>query len=163
MSALTPLPGEAEIREQIRRVLAAADNYPYEELEPHDYADQASVIADMIRPLIVELGSTRARVAELENALAATGRSLSSFIFDSEDPGADAFAAQWLYRQARPEAADDPFDQPTRFRTEILREAVAKQRKFIDSDEYVSEDWEAAHTVVDLIDPDEAAKAGDPS
>jgi hypothetical protein len=63
-----------------------------------------------------------ARIAELENALAATGRSLSSFIFDSDDPGADALGAQWLYHQAMPQA-DDPFAQPRAFRSSVFTEA----------------------------------------
>jgi hypothetical protein len=62
------------------------------------------------------------RSAELQNALAATGRSLSSFIFDSDDPGADALGAQWLYHQAMPQA-DDPFAQPRAFRSSVLSEA----------------------------------------
>lgn len=63
-----------------------------------------------------------ARIAELENALAAAGRSLSSFIFDSDDPGADALGAQWLYHQAMPQA-DDPFAQPRAFRSSVFTEA----------------------------------------
>jgi hypothetical protein len=62
------------------------------------------------------------RIAELETALAATGRSLSSFIFDSDDPGADALGAQWLYHQAMPQA-DDPFAQPRAFRSSVFSEA----------------------------------------
>jgi hypothetical protein len=64
-----------------------------------------------------------ARIAELETALAATGRSLSSFIFDSDDPGADALGAQWLYHQAMPQA-DDPFAQPRAFRSSVFSEAA---------------------------------------
>jgi hypothetical protein len=64
-----------------------------------------------------------ARIAELENALAATGRSLSSFIFDADDPGADALGAQWLYHQAMPNA-DDPFAQPRAFRSSVFSEAA---------------------------------------
>lgn len=63
-----------------------------------------------------------ARIAELEAALTATGRSLSSFIFDSDDPGADALGAQWLYHQAMPHA-DDPFAQPRAFRSSVFSEA----------------------------------------
>lgn len=63
-----------------------------------------------------------ARIAELEHALAAAGRSLSSFIFDSDDPGADALGAQWLYHQAMPQA-DDPFAQPRAFRSSVFTEA----------------------------------------
>lgn len=63
-----------------------------------------------------------ARIAELESALAAAGRSLSSFIFDSDDPGADALGAQWLYQQAMPHA-DDPFAQPRAFRSSVFSEA----------------------------------------
>lgn len=62
------------------------------------------------------------RVAELEAALVATGRSLSSFIFDADDPGADALGAQWLYHQAMPQAAD-PFAQPRAFRSSVFSEA----------------------------------------
>lgn len=62
------------------------------------------------------------RIVELENALAATGRSLSSFIFDSDDPGADALGAQWFYHQAMPQA-DDPFAQPRAFRSSVFSEA----------------------------------------
>ncbi|GHD70515.1 hypothetical protein GCM10010317_077940 [Streptomyces mirabilis] len=64
------------------------------------------------------------RTVDLENALAATGRSLSSFIFDSTDPGADALGAQWLYHQAMPHA-DDPFAQPRAFRSSVFSEAAA--------------------------------------
>lgn len=63
-----------------------------------------------------------ARIVELENALAAAGRSLSDFIFDSEDPGTAALGAQWLYRQAMPHA-DDPFAQPRAFRSSVFSEA----------------------------------------
>ncbi|MEU3613415.1 hypothetical protein ABZ725_14025 [Streptomyces sp. NPDC006872] len=63
------------------------------------------------------------RIAKLEDALAATGRSLSSFIFDSDDPGADALGAQWLYHQAMPQA-DDPFAQPRAFRSSVFTEAA---------------------------------------
>lgn len=69
-----------------------------------------------------ELATAQARIAELENALAATGRSLSSFIFDSDDPGADALGAQWLYHQAMPQA-DDPFAQPRAYRSSVFSEA----------------------------------------
>ncbi|WP_143136520.1 hypothetical protein [Streptomyces sp. ok210] len=63
------------------------------------------------------------RSGELGNALAASGRSLSSFIFDSDDPGADALGAQWLYHQAMP-LADDPFAQPRAFRSSVFSEAA---------------------------------------
>lgn len=69
-----------------------------------------------------------ARIAELENALAAAGRSLSSFIFDSDDPGADALGAQWLYHQAMPQA-DDPFAQPRAFRSSVFSEAATGVEK----------------------------------
>jgi hypothetical protein len=76
--------------------------------------------------LLAELDRVRAerdaRIAQLETALAATGRSLSSFIFDSEDPGTDALGAQWLYGQAMPQA-DDPFAQPRAFRSSVFSEA----------------------------------------
>ncbi|MFB6977752.1 hypothetical protein [Streptomyces scopuliridis] len=70
-----------------------------------------------------EIDELRARVEKTEPALAATGRSLSSFIFDSEDPGADALGAQWLYHQAMPQA-DDPFAQPRAFRASVFEEAA---------------------------------------
>lgn len=63
------------------------------------------------------------RIAELENALAATGRSLSYFIFDADDPGADALSAQWLYHQAMPQA-DDPLSQPRVLRSSVFTEAA---------------------------------------
>ncbi|MET9521458.1 hypothetical protein [Streptomyces coeruleorubidus] len=69
-----------------------------------------------------------ARIAELETALAAVGRSLSSFIFDSDDPGADALGAQWLYHQAMPQA-DDPFAQPRAFRSSVFSEAAMEVEK----------------------------------
>ncbi|MFF1348452.1 hypothetical protein ACFVZJ_21155 [Streptomyces sp. NPDC058322] len=75
------------------------------------------------RTIARESDALRARVAELENALAATGRSLSSFIFDSDDPGTDALGAQWLYHQAMPQA-DDPFAQPRAFRSSVFSEAA---------------------------------------
>ncbi|WP_158711211.1 hypothetical protein [Streptomyces sp. NRRL S-1824] len=64
-----------------------------------------------------------ARIVELETALAAAGRSLSSFIFTSDDPGTDALGAQWLYHQAMPNA-DDPFAQPRAFRSSVFSEAA---------------------------------------
>ncbi|MGW3825718.1 hypothetical protein ACWEAF_26280 [Streptomyces sp. NPDC005071] len=64
-----------------------------------------------------------ARIVELETALAAAGRSLSSFIFDSDDPSTDALGAQWLYWQAMP-LADDPFVQPRAFRSSVFSEAA---------------------------------------
>ncbi|MEV8548377.1 hypothetical protein AB0L04_00780 [Streptomyces glaucescens] len=73
--------------------------------------------------LLAEVQRLKARVAALENALAATGRSLSSFIFDSDDPGADALGAQWLYHQAMPQV-DDPFAQPRAFRSSVFSEAA---------------------------------------
>ncbi|GGW99209.1 hypothetical protein [Streptomyces chartreusis] len=69
-----------------------------------------------------------ARIVQLETALAATGRSLSSFIFDSDDPGADALGAQWLYHQAMPQA-DDPFAQPRAFRSSVFSEAATEVEK----------------------------------
>ncbi|MGW4603670.1 hypothetical protein ACWENS_10415 [Streptomyces sp. NPDC004532] len=73
--------------------------------------------------LLAEIQRLKARVAALEDALTATGRSLSSFIFDSMDPGTDAMGAQWLYHQAMPNA-DDPFAQPRAFRSSVLSEAA---------------------------------------
>lgn len=73
-------------------------------------------------------GCPSCRIAELENALTATGRSLSSFIFDSDDPGADALGAQWLYHQAMPHA-DDPFAQPRAFRSSVFTEAATAVEK----------------------------------
>lgn len=72
--------------------------------------------------LLAEVDALRTRVAKLETALEATGRSLSSFIFDSDDPGADALGAQWLYWQAMP-LVDDPFVQPRAFRSSVFSEA----------------------------------------
>ncbi|MFL3869178.1 hypothetical protein LT966_21505 [Streptomyces griseobrunneus] len=57
------MPGEDAIREQVRRLLAAADGFGFDGLEPHDYQKHASVVLDMIRPLV-------SRVAELEKQLA---------------------------------------------------------------------------------------------
>ena len=95
-------------------------------------ADKALTVnaREDIRALLSELYAVRAelrvargRVAALENALAAAGRSLSSFIFDSDDPGADALGAQWLYHQAMPQA-DDPFAQPRALRSSVFSEAA---------------------------------------
>lgn len=72
--------------------------------------------------LLAEVDALRAKVAKLETALAATGRSLSSFIFDADDPGADALGAQWLYWQAMP-LVDDPFVQARMFRSSVFSEA----------------------------------------
>lgn len=58
----TPMPGEDAIREQVRRLLATAEGYDFDRLESHDYQDHASVVLDMIRPLV-------SRVAELEALL----------------------------------------------------------------------------------------------
>lgn len=69
------------------------------------------------------VGDQGDRAADLEAALAATGRSLSSFIFDSDDPGTDALGAQWLYHQVMPQA-DDPFAQPRAFRASVFEEAA---------------------------------------
>ncbi|MEU4051338.1 hypothetical protein AB0F09_19325 [Streptomyces olivaceus] len=74
------------------------------------------------RKLLKDNEELRARVAKLETALAATGRSLSSFIFDADDPGADALGAQWLYWQAMP-LVDDPFVQARMFRSSVFSEA----------------------------------------
>jgi hypothetical protein len=81
--------------------------------------DQLTRDVKHLRGMVVE---AHARITELENALAATGRSLSSFIFDSDDPGADALGAQWLYNQAMPQA-DDPFAQPRAFRSSVFSQA----------------------------------------
>ncbi|MGW5711661.1 hypothetical protein [Streptomyces olivaceus] len=89
---------------------------------------QAAYEADQARrhpvaqKLLKENEELRARVAELESALVAAGRSLSSFIFDSTDPGADALGAQWLYQQAMPHA-DGPFAQPRAYRSSVFAEA----------------------------------------
>ncbi|MGW3428028.1 hypothetical protein ACWDHW_08725 [Streptomyces melanosporofaciens] len=98
------------------------------------------------------------RVAELEAAASAGLKSLSSFIFDTTDPGVDALGAQWLLQQTMPQT-DDPFAEPNRYRDEILRQAAKRQRDFIVSDDYACEGWEAALDVVDLIDPDEQTAA----
>ncbi|MFD6551280.1 hypothetical protein [Streptomyces sp. NPDC058398] len=82
-------------------------------------ADQLTRDVKQLRGMVVE---AHARVADLGNALAATGRSLSSFIFDSDDPGTNALGAQWLYHQAMPQA-DDPFAQPRAFRSSVFSEA----------------------------------------
>ncbi|MFE0039370.1 hypothetical protein [Streptomyces sp. NPDC059015] len=39
------------------------------------------------------------------------------------------------------------------FRDEVLREAAEKQRKFVLSEDFVCDDWEAALDVANLIDP----------
>ena len=49
------------------------------------------------------------------------------------------------------------------FRTAILAEAAETQRKFVLSDEFVCDDWEAALQVADLIDPAADRKSGDES
>ena len=82
--------------------------------------DQLAQDVRQLRGMAVE---AHARIAVLERALAAAGRSLSSFIFDSDDPGADALGAQWLYHQAMPQA-DDPFAQPRAFRSSVFSEAA---------------------------------------
>ncbi|WP_458089309.1 hypothetical protein [Streptomyces malaysiensis] len=102
----------------------------------------------------VALKAAENRIAELEAAASAGLKSLSSFIFDTTDPGADAFGAQWLLQQAMPQV-DDPFAEPDRYRDEILRQAAKRQRDFIVSDDYACEHWESAMDVADLIDPDE--------
>jgi hypothetical protein len=76
----------------------------------------------VLENVITHADALNDRIAELENALAATGRSLSSFIFDSDDPGTNALGAQWLYHQAMPQA-DDPFAQPRAFRSSVFSEA----------------------------------------
>lgn len=63
------------------------------------------------------------RITRLEDALAAAGKSLSAFIFDSSDPGSDALGAQWLVRQVMPQV-DDPFAQPRAFRASVFEEAA---------------------------------------
>ncbi|WP_143668323.1 hypothetical protein [Streptomyces sp. f150] len=81
-------------------------------------ADARSAVPE----LLAEMDRLRARSEKLETALAATGRSLSSFIFDADDPGADALGAQWLYWQAMP-LVDDPFVQARMFRSSVFSEA----------------------------------------
>jgi hypothetical protein len=85
---------------------------------PHspERSEKASALIDRV------LAGHAARITELEKALAATGHSLSSFVFDADDPGADALGAQWLYHQAMPQA-DDPFAQPRAFRSSVFSEA----------------------------------------
>jgi hypothetical protein len=68
-NAAAPIPDETEIREQFRRALATADGFGFEQLELHDYQRHATAILDIIRPLVSELGTLRARVAELEAEL----------------------------------------------------------------------------------------------
>lgn len=87
--------------------------------------DQLTRDVQQLRGMLVD---AHARIAELENALAAAGRSLSSFIFDSDDPGTDALGAQWLYHQAMPHA-DDPFAQPRAFRSSVFSEAATAVEK----------------------------------
>ncbi|MFF9240047.1 hypothetical protein ACF1AL_14605 [Streptomyces sp. NPDC014801] len=84
---------------------------------------QVAELAENLRAVNAGWSVARTRIAELEKALEATGRSLSSFIFDSDDPGADALGAQWLYHQAMPHA-DDPFAQPRAFRSSVFSEAA---------------------------------------
>lgn len=170
-------PGEDMDDDQRRRdiggLVAARDAVPALLAEVERLRAERDVFADRVDTLTSvakgnkrnvqemygDLLAAQARITVLEKALAATGRSLSSFIFDSSDPGTDALAAQWLYQQALPgPAADDPFADAHRYRAEILHDAAKRQRVFIDSDDYVSEDWEAAHSVVDLIDPDHATE-----
>lgn len=74
-------------------------------------------------PLFNRVGALMARVAELEAALAATGQSLSTFIFDSDDPGSDALGAQWLFWQTMPQVGD-PFSSPRTFRSSVFSEAA---------------------------------------
>ncbi|WP_405506476.1 hypothetical protein OG323_06505 [Streptomyces cyaneofuscatus] len=54
------MPGEDAIREQVRRLLATADGFSFDGLEPHDYQKHASVVLDMIRPLVFALGQYQA-------------------------------------------------------------------------------------------------------
>lgn len=78
--------------------------------------------------LLAEVDRLRAWVQQLEQALAATGRSLSSLIFYETDPGVEALGAQWLYHQVMPQA-DDPFAQPRAFRASVLEEAAKAAEK----------------------------------
>lgn len=89
--------------------------------------------------------TAEARVAKLEPALAATGRSLSLFIFDSDDPGADALGAQWLYGQAMP-TADDPFQQPRAFRSSVFSEAARAAEGLDEADAARSKDYRVGYT-----------------
>lgn len=87
--------------------------------------DQLTRDVKQLRGMLV---AAHTRIAELETALAAAGRSLSCFIFDSDDPGVDALGAQWLYHQAMPNA-DDPFAQPRAFRSSVFSEAATEVEK----------------------------------
>ncbi|MFE7535268.1 hypothetical protein ACFU67_13460 [Streptomyces rhizosphaericola] len=44
----------------MRRLLAAADGFGFDGLEPHDYQKHASVVLDVIRPLVFALGQYQA-------------------------------------------------------------------------------------------------------
>lgn len=57
---MTPTPGEDAIREQVRRLLATADGFGLDGLEPRDYQKHASAVLDMIRPLVFALGQYQA-------------------------------------------------------------------------------------------------------
>jgi hypothetical protein len=105
-------------REDVPALLAEVDRLRAERAETNASLDNA----------VKTIREQRDRITKLENALAATGRSLSSFIFDSSDPGADALGAQWLYHQVMPQA-DDPFAQPRAFRASVLEEAAKAAEK----------------------------------
>jgi hypothetical protein len=92
-------------------------------VHPVDSDQEAYANVRFIASAREDVPALLARIAELETALAAVGRSLSSFIFDSDDPGVDALGAQWLYHQALPQA-DDPFAQPRAFRASVFEEAA---------------------------------------
>lgn len=124
---------EAEIAERTPKRAAALTAW-LNQFSPvggqRDLENAETVLEEDVPALLAELYAVRAelrvargRIAALENALAAAGRSLSSFIFDSDDPGADALGAQWLYHQAMPQA-DDPFAQPRAFRSSVFSEAA---------------------------------------
>ena len=49
------MPNEDAVRDQVRRVMAAADGFDFGRLEPHDYQEQATAVLDMLRPLVSEV------------------------------------------------------------------------------------------------------------
>ena len=102
---------------------AKAETAPEPKLGHATPSESIPALLATIKELRDMLGAAHSRTAELENALTAAGRSLSSFIFDSDDPGTAALGAQWLYHQAMPQA-DDPFAQPRAFRSSVFSEAA---------------------------------------
>ncbi|WP_445520530.1 hypothetical protein [Streptomyces sp. NEAU-174] len=143
-----------ELRDELAKERAEADRVSRllgaRDIELERLRDRAESAGEYYR----RAQEAKKRIAELEAAASAGLKSLSSFIFDTTDPGVDALGAQWLLQKVMPQV-DNPFAEPNRYRDEILRQAAKRQRDFIVSDDYVCDDWEAALDVVDLIDPDE--------